>query len=144
MMSDSDGMETTVVLLKPDCLAKGLVGEVVCRLESLRLRIRGCKMIRADEDLLRDHYSHLADRPFFPEILEFMQSSPLIALALEGPGCVESVRRALGPTDSALAPKDTIRGLYGTDKMKNIAHASDSVETARTELDRFFRSSEIH
>ncbi len=136
-------METTVVLLKPDCVEKGLVGEVICRLEALRLRIRGCKMVQADEDLLRKHYSHLADLPFFPEILEFMQSTPIVALALEGAGSVEAVRRALGPTDSSLAPKDTLRGLYGTDKMRNIAHASDSVRTAREELDRFFRSSEI-
>ena len=131
-------METTVVLLKPDCIEKSLAGEVIKRFEGLGLRIRGCKLLSASDELLKDHYSHLADKPFFPEIVSFMQSTPILALALEGPDCIAAVRDHLGPTDSTVAPKGSIRGDYGTDKMRNIAHASDSPESASAELNRFF------
>ena len=136
-------METTVVLLKPDCIEKNLSGEVIKRFEALGLRIRGCKMLSATDDLLKEHYSHLADKPFFPEIVSFMQSTPIIALALEGDNSIVTVRDNLGPTDSAAAPKGTIRGDFGTDKMRNIAHASDSPEAATDEVARFFLSSEL-
>jgi len=136
-------METTVVLLKPDCIEKNLAGEVIKRFESLGLRIRGCKMMTASDDLLKEHYSHLADKPFFPEIVEFMQSTPIIALALEGENSVLTVRDNLGPTDSTAAPKGSIRGDFGTDKMRNIAHASDATESAAVELKRFFSDSEL-
>lgn len=136
-------METTVVLLKPDCIEKNLVGEIIRKFEGLGLRIRGCKMLDASNALLQEHYSHLADKPFFPDIVNFMQSAPLIAIALKGHDCIESVRNLLGPTDPANAPQGSIRGDYGTDKMKNIAHASDSPESAAAELKRFFRDSEL-
>lgn len=136
-------METTVVLLKPDCVEKNLTGEIIKRFEGLGLRIRGCKMLHASDDLLKEHYAHLADKPFFPEIVEFMQSTPIIALALEGDNSVSKVRDHLGPTDSAAAPKGTIRGDFGTDKMRNIAHASDSNDSAADERDRFFKAEEL-
>lgn len=136
-------METTVVLLKPDCIEKNLVGEIIQKFEGLGLRIRGCKMLDASNALLQEHYSHLADKPFFPDIVNFMQSAPLIAIALKGRDCIESVRNLLGPTDPANAPQGSIRGDYGTDKMKNVAHASDSPESAAAELKRFFRDSEL-
>ena len=136
-------METTVVLLKPDCIEKNLAGEVIKRFELLGLRIRGCKMMTASDDLLKEHYSHLADKPFFPEIVEFMQSTPIIALALEGENSVLTVRDNLGPTASTAAPKGSIRGDFGTDKMRNIAHASDATESAAVELKRFFSDSEL-
>ncbi len=136
-------METTVILLKPDCIEKNLAGEVIKRFEGLGLRIRGCKMITATDELLKDHYAHLADKPFFPEIVAFMQSTPIIALALEGDNSIATVRDNLGPTDSTAAPKGTIRGDFGTDKMRNIAHASDSPESAADEIARFFSDSEL-
>jgi len=136
-------METTVVLLKPDCIEKNLTGEVIKRFEALGLRIRGCKLLSATDDLLKAHYSHLADKPFFPEIVEFMQATPILALALEGANSIVTVRDHLGPTDSAAAPKGTIRGDFGTDKMRNIAHASDSTESATAEIARFFSSDEL-
>lgn len=136
-------METTVILLKPDCIEKNLVGEIIRRFEGLGLRIRGCKMLVASDTLLKEHYSHLAGKPFFPNIVNFMQSTPLIALALKGHNCIESVRHLLGPTDPAAAPQGSIRGDYGTDKMKNIAHASDSPQSATAELRRFFKDSEL-
>ena len=136
-------METTAILLKPDCIEKNLAGEVIKRFEGLGLRIRGCKMITATDELLKDHYAHLADKPFFPEIVAFMQSTPIIALALEGDNSIATVRDNLGPTDSTAAPKGTIRGDFGTDKMQNIAHASDSPESAADEIARFFSDSEL-
>lgn len=136
-------MERTVVLLKPDCIEKKLIGEVIQRFEKANLDIRACKMMNLSEDLLKDHYSHIADKPFFPEIVEFMQATPIVAMAIQGDNCIAKVRDMLGPTDSTQAPKGSIRGDLGLDKMKNIAHASDSPEAAEAELSRFFDPAEI-
>lgn len=136
-------MAMTCILLKPDCIEKNLSGEIINRFEKAGLRIRGCKMMRLSEGILKEHYSHLAHLPFFPEILGFMQSSPVLALALEGENIITAVRDMLGPTDSTKAAKGTIRGDLGTDKMRNIAHASDSPEAAAAELKRFFADAEL-
>jgi nucleoside-diphosphate kinase len=135
--------ETTVILLKPDCCEKNLAGEVSDRFQKAGLSIRACKMIRLSDDLLKEHYSHLADLPFFPEIVEFMQSTPVIAMALSGDDAIAKVRSLLGPTDSQAAEKGTIRGDLGTDKMRNIAHASDTPENAAAEIKRFFGADEL-
>jgi nucleoside-diphosphate kinase len=97
-------------------------------------------MLRLTPALLKEHYAHLAHLPFFPEIENFMASGPVVAAALQGPKAIERVRELLGPTDSAKAPKGTIRGDLGKDKMHNVVHASDSPENARAELKRFFGS----
>ena len=135
--------ETTLVLFKTDCVQNKLVGEILNRFEKEEFTIRGMKMIQLSTELLEEHYSHIAERPFFPEIVEFMQASPVIALALEGDDAVARVRDLLGPTNSDEAEKGTIRGDFGVGTMKNVCHASDSVESANTELDRFFDKSEI-
>ena len=135
--------ETTLVLFKTDCVQNKLVGEILNRFEKEEFTIRGMKMIQLSTELLEEHYSHIADRPFFPEIVDFMQASPVIALALEGDGAVAKVRDLLGPTNSDEAEKGTIRGDFGVGTMKNVCHASDSVESANTELERFFDKSEI-
>ena len=136
-------METTLILLKPDCIKKGHCGEVVQRFEKAGFRIRGCKMMRLEHKLLLEHYAHIAQKPFFPEVEEFMQSSPVIAMALAADGVVEKVRELLGPTDSKKAAKGTIRGDFGVDVMVNVVHASDSLDTARVELARFFQTHEL-
>jgi len=136
-------MEKTVVLLKPDCVQKGLMGEVLKRFEAQGFRVVGCKMMQLDDAILKDHYAHLVELPFFPEILGFMQSSPIMALALEGEGIIQKVRDFIGPTDSTKAEKGTVRGDLGEDKMRNVVHASDSSESAQTELSRFFRPGEL-
>jgi nucleoside-diphosphate kinase len=136
-------METTLILLKPDCVTKGHCGEVVQRFEKAGFRLRGCKMMRLDGKLLREHYAHIANKPFFPEVETFMQSSPVIAIALEAENAVEKVRALAGPTDSKKAAKGTIRGDFGVDVMVNIVHASDSLDTARIELARFFKADEL-
>ena len=100
-------------------------------------------MLQLDDDLLREHYSHVADLPFFPEIAAFMSSRPVLALILEGEGVIQGIRDLLGPTDSNAAPAGTIRGDLGTDRMKNVVHASDSDESASAEISRFFKFEEI-
>ena len=132
-------MQTTLILLKPDCITGRKAGEVLKRFEDAGFQIRGCKMFRADVSLLQEHYAHIASKPFFPEVEEFMTSSPIIAVALSGDNVIERVRDLLGPTDSTKAAKGTIRGDFGSTVMQNIAHASDSAESAEVELKRFFR-----
>jgi nucleoside-diphosphate kinase len=136
-------MQTTLILLKPDCVTKGHCGEVLQRFEKAGFRIRGCKMMRLSVELLREHYAHIAAKPFFPEVEEFMQSSPVIAVALEADAVIEKVRALAGPTDSKKAAAGTVRGDFGVDVMVNVVHASDSLETASVELTRFFRPDEL-
>jgi nucleoside-diphosphate kinase len=136
-------LETTLILFKPDAMRKGLVGGTLARFEGAGLKIRGIKMLAFSDELLREHYAHIADKPFFPEVQRFMQQTPVIALALEGEEAIARVRDLLGPTDSKKAAKGTIRGDFGEDVMVNVCHASDSAETAAVELQRFFRSGEL-
>ncbi len=137
-------MEETLVLLKPDCLVGRNCGEVLKRFEEAGFIVFGVKMMRLSDELLREHYAHLADKPFFPEIQEFMQSSSVIALAMRGDNAITRVRDMVGPTDSTIAEKGTIRGDFGQDKMRNVVHASDSVENGQSELKRFFLENELH
>ncbi|NBS14966.1 MAG: nucleoside-diphosphate kinase, partial [Verrucomicrobia bacterium] len=123
--------EITLILVKPDAVAEGLTGPVLARLEKEGMKILNCRMLRLNGPLLREHYSHIAHLPFFPEIESFMSSGPVIAVALQGAKAIERVRELLGPTDSTKAPKGTIRGDWGKDKMHNVLHASDSAETAK-------------
>lgn len=136
-------METTLILLKPDCVSKGNCGEVIKRFEAAGFVIRGAKMLQLSSELLKEHYAHIADKPFFPEVEEFMASTPVIALAIAGDDVIAKVRTLLGPTDSAAADKGTIRGDMGVDKMVNVVHASDSPENAAIELKRFFAEGEV-
>jgi nucleoside-diphosphate kinase len=136
-------METTLILLKPDCITKGHCGDVLQRFEKAGFRIRGCKMMRLGNEILREHYAHIAAKPFFPEVETFMQSSPVIAVALEADRVIEKVRALVGPTDSKKAPAGSIRGDFGVDVMVNVVHASDSLETARVELGRFFQPADL-
>tara|TARA_B100001029_G_scaffold74358_1_gene60724 strand:- start:718 stop:1149 length:432 start_codon:yes stop_codon:yes gene_type:complete len=137
-------MEETLVLLKPDCLEGRKCGEVLKRFEEADFDVFGVKMMRLSDEILHEHYAHLADKPFFPEIQGFMQSSPVVALALRGENAITRVRDMVGPTDSTVAEKGTIRGDFGQDKMKNVVHASDSVENGQAELKRFFAEGELH
>jgi nucleoside-diphosphate kinase len=124
-------------------MEKNLAGEVIRRLESAGLRLSAAKMLRLDAKVLAEHYAHIASRPFFPEIVEFMSSRPVLALIFNGEGAVAMVRDLLGPTDSTKAAKGTIRGDLGTNNMRNVVHASDSPENAEVEVRRFFRAEEI-
>ncbi len=136
-------IETSLVLFKPDAVAKRLVGPVLARFQAAGFQIRGIKMMQLDEAILHEHYAHLTHLPFFPTIIEFMRRSPVVAVALEGENAVAAIRDLLGPTDSKAAAPGTIRGDFGEDKMVNVCHASDSPETAAVELKRFFRDGEL-
>ena len=135
--------ETTLILFKPDAVSKNLTGEVLARFEKAGFHIRGIKMMQLDDAILREHYAHVADKPFFPDIVAFMSRTPVIALALEGEDVIAKVRDLLGPTNSKAAPAGTIRGDFGEDMMVNVCHASDSPEAAAAELKRFFRDGEV-
>ena len=136
-------MQKTFVIFKPDCMEKRLVGTVLGRFEAAGFDVIGCKMTRLSPAVLREHYAHVADKPFYPEIEAFMSSRPVIMAALQGKDIVQRVRDLLGPTDSRKAPKGTIRGDFGTEMMKNVVHASDSDDNAKIELARFFKSDEL-
>ena len=136
-------MEKTFIILKPDAMEKRLVGTILARFEAAGFDVVACKMGRLSPALLREHYAHVASKPFYPEIEAFMSRRPVVLVALQGENVVQRVRDLLGPTDSRKAPKGTIRGDFGTDMMVNVAHASDSVDNARAELARFFRPEEL-
>jgi len=119
-------------------LEKQVAGQVISRFEEKNYGIIATRMVQLDDALLAEHYAHVADLPFFPEIAAFMSSRPVLAMILEGENVVQGVRDLLGPTDSTTAPKGTIRGDLGTDRMRNVAHASDSPENAQVEIERFF------
>jgi nucleoside-diphosphate kinase len=135
--------QQTLILLKPDCVQKGIVGKVMTRFEDAGLKIRACKMIHLDAAILREHYAHIAEKPFYPEVEKFMASSPVIGLVLEGENAIAQVRDMLGVTDSRKAATGTLRAEFGVDQMVNVAHASDSEETARAEVKRFFKDMEV-
>ena len=136
-------MQRSLILLKPDCVENSHVGEVISRFENAGYSIIGSKVVQLDDALLAEHYAHVSDLPFFPEIAAFMSSCPVLALVLEGENVIQGVRDLVGPTDSTIAPKGTIRGDLGTDRMRNIVHASDSPESALAEINRFFEADQI-
>jgi nucleoside-diphosphate kinase len=136
-------IETSLILFKPDAVEKNLVGTVLARFQAAGFQIRGIKMMRLGDAVLREHYAHIAHLPFFPQIVAFMMKTPVVALALEGENAIAAVRDLLGPTDSKAAAPGTIRGDYGEDKMVNVCHASDSTESAAAELKRFFSDDEL-
>ncbi|HCJ11542.1 MAG: nucleoside-diphosphate kinase [Verrucomicrobia bacterium GWF2_51_19] len=136
-------MERTVIIVKPDGMEKNLAAAVLERFAKAGLRLVGCKMVQLDEKVLRDHYAHHADKPFFPELVSYMRSCPVLVCILEGDNVINRVRDLAGPTDSKLALKGTIRGDMGEDKSRNVIHASDSPESAQAEIRRFFKPEEV-
>ena len=136
-------METTLILLKPDCVQRNLMGEVIGRFEKKGLTILGMKMLQLDDALIDEHYGFLSDKPFYPGIVTYMKSSPIVAMAIRGANAVKTIRTMSGATNPVEALPGTIRGDFALSIDGNIMHASDSVETANEELARFFKSEEI-
>lgn len=136
-------MEKTLILLKPSCVGRGLIGEVTARLEKKGLQICGMKMIQLNEAILREHYSHLVEKPFFPVLVEGMMATPVVAMCLKGVDAVEVVRLMCGVTNGRKAAPGTIRGDFSMSGSQNIIHASDSPENAEIEINRFFTPDEI-
>ncbi len=136
-------MERTLIILKPDALQRGLIGEIISRLERKGLKVLGLKMMTLDSALLKAHYIHLVDKPFYAGLEEFMKSSPVVVIAWEGYECVESVRILVGATNPRLADAGTVRGDLAIGQGRNLIHASDSKESGETEIDRFFSKDEL-
>lgn len=134
--------EKTVVIIKPDGVQRGLIGEIVKRLETKGLKIVGFKMMYLSEAKLREHYAHHMEKPFYPGLEKFMQSSPVAVICAEGRKAVEAVRLIAGVTDAAVADAGTIRGDLAMG-FANVVHCSDSIETAQAEVSRFFQENEI-
>ena len=124
-------------------MQKRLAGEILRRFEQAGFSVVGCRMARLASSVLREHYAHVASKPFYPEIEAFMSSRPVIVAVLTGDNVIAKVRELLGPTNSKVAPKGTIRGDYGTEMMRNVCHASDSPAAADAEVRRFFRPDEV-
>ena len=136
-------MERTLCLLKPDAVQRGLVGKIIGRLEDKGLKIVGTKMILMDINLAKIHYSAHVDKPFFAGMANFMTSSPILALALEGNNAVEVLRNIMGATDPQNADLGTIRADFAMSIGRNLVHGSDSAESAEKELGIFFKENEI-
>src|SRR5713101_5927455 len=136
-------MERTLILIKPDAIQRALIGKIISRFEEKGLKLIGIKFMKLSDALLNEHYSHLADKPFFAGTRRFMQLTPVIAICLEGLDCVETVRRLCGITKSREAAPGTIRGDWAMSIQANLVHASDSIETANKEVDRFFSNDEL-
>lgn len=136
-------MEKTLVILKPSAVVRGIMGEIISRFERKGLIIIGMKMMRLSDELLKEHYAHLVDKPFFPSLVRSMQASPVVVLCVKGVDAVAVVRKMTGVTNGRNADTGTIRGDYSMSGQQNIVHASDTPENAEKEIRRFFDDGEI-
>jgi nucleoside-diphosphate kinase len=130
--------QRTLVLVKPDGVKKGLIGEIISRLEKKGLKIAAMRMLRMDKTLARRHYAVHKGKPFFVGLVDFITSGPIVAVVVEGEKSVEVVRKLMGETDPVKAAPGTIRGDYGLDIGENLIHGSDSEENAQKEIALFF------
>lgn len=135
--------EQTLVLVKPDGVQRGLVGEVIARLERRGLQLVGMKLMQVSDALARQHYGEHVDRPFFGGLVQFITSSPIVAMVWEANNAVEIVRNTLGQTNPVNSPAGTIRGDLGIDIGRNLVHGSDSPESAEREVRLFFNPEEV-
>ncbi|HID22588.1 MAG TPA: nucleoside-diphosphate kinase, partial [Planctomycetaceae bacterium] len=133
----------TLILFKPDAVQRQLCGELLSRLERKGLKIVGLKMLQITGELARQHYAEHVDKPFYPSLEKFITSGPVVALVAEGPEAIRIVRDPMGPTDARQAPAGTIRGDFGLSRQMNLVHGSDSPESARREIELFFRPEEL-
>jgi nucleoside-diphosphate kinase len=131
-------VQRTLVLLKPDAVQRGLIGEILARFERKALRVVAMKLLKTPADIAQKHYAEHKERPFFPSLIQFITASPLVALSLEGDDAVAVVRGLIGPTDGRKAPPGTIRGDFALSKSNNLVHGSDSPESAERELAIWF------
>ena len=136
-------MEQTLLLIKPDAIQRGLIGQILSRFEKKGFRIAGMKMLQMSKELAAEHYAHLVDKPFYPDLEKFVTTHPLVAVVVEGKEAVEVVRLIVGPTNASKAPAGTIRGDLSNSTSRNVIHASDSKETAEKEVKRFFGDTEL-
>src|SRR4051794_28862828 len=136
-------VERTLVLVKPDGVARGLSGEIVRRLEARGLVLRAAKLVKVTEELAGDHYAEHREKPFFPELVAFITSSPTLALVLEGEGAIASVRSTMGATNPQNSAPGTIRGDFALAMPNNLVHGSDAPESAAREIALWFADHEL-
>jgi len=136
-------MQRTLVLVKPDAMQRGVAGEIVSRLERRGLKIVAMKMLQMDQDLAQRHYAVHEGKAFFPGLIEYITSCPIIAIVFEGPRAIEAVRNTMGATDPVKAAGGTIRGDLALEMGRNLVHGSDSEENAAVEIALFFSPEEI-
>jgi len=130
--------EQTLVLIKPDAMARQLAGEILARFERRGLALRAAKLLTVDRPLAEQHYAEHAEKPFFPELVEFITSGPTLVLVLEGEGAIPVVRKTMGATNQAEACPGSIRGQFALSMPDNLVHGSDSPESAQRELELWF------
>jgi nucleoside-diphosphate kinase len=136
-------MQQTLVLVKPDAMQRGLAGEIISRLERRGLKIVAMKMLQMDQTLAKRHYAVHEGKTFFPGLIEYITSCPIIAIVFEGPRAIEVVRNTMGATDPVKATGGTIRGDLALEMGRNLIHGSDSEENAEMEISLFFSPEEI-
>ena len=136
-------METTLIILKPDSVQRGLAGEILSRFERKGLRIVAMKMMRVPRELAEKHYAEHKDRPFYPGLIEFVTGSPVVVLAIQGVGAIAVCRKLIGATNGQKAEPGTIRGDFGMSGGNNLIHGSDSPESAQRELALWFNDAEL-
>lgn len=136
-------MERTLVMIKPDATSRGLIGQVIARLEGERLRVVAMKMLNVDRPTAERLYAIHKGKPFYDGLVEYTMSGPVVAMILEGEDAVRRVRRVIGATDPAKAEPGTIRRDFGLGIRENVVHAADSIESAEREIHMFFEESEI-
>ena len=135
--------ERTLVILKPDAVSRGLCGEILQRFERKGLSIVGMKLIVVDNATAEAHYAEHSAKPFFRSLTSFITASPVVVLALEGNGAIEVVRGLIGPTSGLKAPPGTIRGDLALSMQNNLVHASDSLNSAKREMELWFKAGEL-
>ncbi|HLS89570.1 MAG TPA: nucleoside-diphosphate kinase [Sphingobacteriaceae bacterium] len=135
--------ERTFVMIKPDAVNRGLVGTIISRLEAKGLRLEAMKMQWVDEDLARRHYAAHVDKPFFPSLLQFITSAPVVAMVWSGREAISVTRNLLGATDGSKAAPGTIRGDFASDVGMNLCHGSDSPQAAEREIELWFDDGEL-
>ncbi|MFA6474902.1 MAG: nucleoside-diphosphate kinase [Patescibacteria group bacterium] len=135
--------QRSLIIVKPDALQRNLLGEIIHRFERKGLKVVGLKMIRIDDTKIVEHYSHHADKPFFADLKRFMQSAPVVMMVLEGYEAIDAIRLIVGPTKGRAADAGSIRGDFAMSVQYNIIHASDSAESAKAEVSRFFSDTEL-
>jgi len=131
-------MEKTYIMLKPDAMKRGLVGEIISRIEKKGYTISRIETKDLTAEILKEHYAHIADRPFFPDLVNYMTSGPVVAMIVEGPDVILGMRILMGATKFEEATPGTIRGDHAYCTTENLIHGSDSPETAAEEIKRFF------
>lgn len=136
-------MQRTLVLLKPDCVQRRLMGKIIGRFEDKGLRIAAMKMLQVTPELSRQHYAEHVEKPFYPSLESFITSAPVVALAIDGLEAIQVVRDILGATSGLKAAAGTIRGDYSSSRQMNLVHASDSEASAARELELYFNANEF-